>query len=82
MIAMELNGSHVGKKIRVTYRKTKRSKADTVVERKAIFVKHYGNGDVELAEESYGSYNYASGRYENRKKYRYPYNAIVEFIDD
>jgi hypothetical protein len=40
MIAMELDGRHIGKNVRITYRKSVKSKNDTVVEVKVQYVHH------------------------------------------
>lgn len=79
---MELNGSHVGLTVRLTYRKKDKKRTEVVDVKFVEFVKHYLGGDVELGHPRYLKMktNKHGWRYYPTRQYRYPYNAEVEFV--
>lgn len=73
MYAMELNGSHVGKKAKIKWK-------NKTLTRKIRIVHHHPSGKVSVRPYSYNSYTY--GGHSKITWELIPYNAEVEFVDD
>lgn len=82
MIAMELNGSHVGLTARFTFHKKDKKRTEVVKTKLIEHVKHYRGGDVELGPTRTAYSIGKSGWWEGKDhSHRVPFNAEVEFLD-